>query len=161
MGSRHFEGTRYVQNFETRLPINAASVEWSPQLCRRPNFENPNKISLAVIRQLQISNIRIDKTGALLQTLLQCKSNKCYTFRVCVCSLRYPACNAHAPYCHLWYIRLYNIFPHYLINSTIFEKKFIGHKMCVLIFSSLFVWNISHFKKNWETYDHICILVST
>jgi hypothetical protein len=21
---------------------------------------------------------------------------------VCVCSLRYPECNAHAPYCHLW-----------------------------------------------------------
>jgi len=20
---------------------------------------------------------------------------------VCICSLRYPACNAHAPYCHL------------------------------------------------------------
>jgi len=21
---------------------------------------------------------------------------------VCICGLRYPACNAHAPYCHLW-----------------------------------------------------------
>jgi hypothetical protein len=43
--------------------------------------------------------------------------------RVCVCSLKYPACNAHAPYCHLWPTRLYKIFPHYLINGTIFEKK--------------------------------------
>jgi len=29
-------------------------------------------------------------------------SNTCYILWVCVCSLRYPACNAHAPYCHLW-----------------------------------------------------------
>jgi len=32
-----------------------------------------------------------------------------------VSSLRYPACNAHVPYCHLWPAWLYNIFPHYLI----------------------------------------------
>jgi hypothetical protein len=54
---------------------------------------------------------------------------------VCVCILRYPACNAHAPYCHLWPDRLYNIFPYYLINGTIFEikNKFTERKMCVLI----------------------------
>jgi len=33
---------------------------------------------------------------------------------VCICSLRDPACNAHAPYCHLWPLLLY-IFIHYLI----------------------------------------------
>jgi len=41
-----------------------------------------------------------------VQPLLQCKSYKYYTFWVCVCSLRYPAYNAHAPYCHLWPARL-------------------------------------------------------
>jgi len=41
-----------------------------------------------------------------------------------VCSsLGHPACNAHAPYCHLWPVRIYNIFPHYFINGMIFEKK--------------------------------------
>jgi hypothetical protein len=29
-----------------------------------------------------------------------------------------------------------------------FQKKVIEHKMCVLIFSTTFVWNISHPKKN-------------
>jgi len=29
-------------------------------------------------------------------------SNKCYILWVCVCSPRYPASNAHAPYFHLW-----------------------------------------------------------
>jgi len=42
---------------------------------------------------------------------------------VCVCSLSYPARNAHALYCHLCSALLYNIFPHNLLNGTIFEKK--------------------------------------
>jgi hypothetical protein len=42
---------------------------------------------------------------------------------VCACSISYPARNAHTPYCHLWPISLYHIFPHYLINGKIFEWK--------------------------------------
>jgi hypothetical protein len=52
---------------------------------------------------------------------------------VCICSLRYPACNAHAPYCHLWPAPLYNIFPHFLIYG-IFSKKLLKTK-CVFRFS--------------------------
>ena len=41
---------------------------------------------------------------------------------MCVYSPRYPVCNAHAPYCHLWPARaLQYFFPHFLINGTIFE----------------------------------------
>ena len=73
---------------------------------------------------------------------------------MCVCSLRYLACNAHVPYYHLRPVRVYHIFPHYLINGTIFEKKtFIEHKMYVLIFSTTFVWHISHSKKNGARYN--------
>jgi len=73
---------------------------------------------------------------------------------VCICSHRYPAYNAHASYCHLWPAPLYNIFPHFLINGTIFEKeKVTEHKICVLIFSIMFVCNISNSKKKWERYD--------
>jgi len=60
------------------------------------------------------------------------------TYSVCVCSLRYPACSAHVPYCHMWPAQLYIIFPHSLINGTIFKKKVIENKMCVLIFSITF-----------------------
>jgi len=49
---------------------------------------------------------------------------------VCVCGLWYPTWNTHAPYCHLWPAALYNIFPHYLTNGTIFKKKVIDLKMC-------------------------------
>jgi len=44
-----------------------------------------------------------------------------YKLWVCVCSLRCPVWNAHAPYCHLWLDLQY--FPHYLINGTILDKK--------------------------------------
>ena len=47
---------------------------------------------------------------------------------------RYPARNAHAPYCHLLPEPLYDIFPHYLINGTILEKQLLNTK-CVLRFS--------------------------
>jgi hypothetical protein len=66
---------------------------------------------------------------------------------VWICSLRYPACNAHAPYCHLWPTPLYNIFPNYLLNSRMFEEKTLLGTKCVLIFGTIFVWNISRSRK--------------
>jgi hypothetical protein len=55
-----------------------------------------------------------------------------------------------ALYC-LWPVWLYT-FPHYLIIGMIVRKKVIEHKMCVLISSTIFVWNISHSKRwVWET----------
>jgi len=68
-----------------------------------------------------------------------------YIFWLCACSLRYPACNAHAPYCHLWPVRAYYIFAHYLINGTNIK--------CVLIFSTNYVWNISNSKRKWARYS--------
>jgi len=36
-----------------------------------------------------------------------------------------PACKAHAPYCYVWHVRLYNIFP---LKSRISKQTFIEHK---------------------------------
>ena len=52
---------------------------------------------------------------------------------VCVCNVRYPVRNAHAPYFHLWILWMCNIFPHYLTNCTIFETKLLDTK-CVFLF---------------------------
>ena len=41
----------------------------------------------------------------------------------CVCSLSYPTCNAHAPYCHPWPVRFCYIFSDYVIKGTIFGKN--------------------------------------
>jgi hypothetical protein len=59
------------------------------------------------------------------------KSNIYYIFWGGVCSLRYPACNAHTSYCHQWSVRPYHIFPHYLINSRIFGKKMLLNIKCL------------------------------
>jgi hypothetical protein len=76
------------------------------------------------------NNITVHRTGnvheiaqwdVLMQTLLQWKNSKYYIFWVCVYSIRYPACNAYAPYCHLRPALpccSYNISPHYLTNGT-------------------------------------------
>jgi hypothetical protein len=61
--------------------------------------------------------------STLVQSLMQGKSNHYYIFCGRVFSYRYPACNALAPYCHLWTLWLYNIFPHYLIKNMIFKKS--------------------------------------
>jgi len=68
---------------------------------------------------------------------------KSISYSDCVCSLRYPANKAHAPYRHLWPLWLCHISPNYLINGTIFGKIFLNIK-CVLSFSTMFVSNISH-----------------
>jgi len=64
-----------------------------------------------------VTMMRVHVTNVPVEKLLV------YIFCVCVFSLRYPARNAHAPYCHLWPVQLYQIFPQYLINKTIFRKK--------------------------------------
>jgi hypothetical protein len=64
-------------------------------------------------------------SGAFAKTLMMWKSNKCYIFWACVCSLSYPAYNAHAPHYIVIPVAC-SIFPHYYISSTIFRKRFLG-----------------------------------
>ena len=86
-------------------------------------------------------------------------SNKDHIVSVYVCSLRHPSCNAHAPYCHLCPAPLYNIFPTFSHKRHDFREKVTENKMCVLIFCTTFVWNISHSEKNLARYDKNCISV--
>ena len=50
-------------------------------------------------------------------------------------------------YCHLWPIWLYHISYRSSQKHYYFWKRFTEYKMCILI-STLFVCNISHYKKN-------------
>jgi len=78
---------------------------------------------------------------------------------VCVCTLRYLACNAHAPYCRLWLAGLYHIFTLYLINRTIFEKRKLFERKCVLLFSLQIVSEIFLTLRKTERYGQKCVLV--
>jgi hypothetical protein len=40
-------------------------------------------------------------------------------------------------YCHGWPVRLYHIYPHYFIKDTVFGRKVVKRKICVLIFSTV------------------------
>jgi len=51
--------------------------------------------------------------------------------------IQHAMCMCHIAVCGL--TLFYNIFPHYLTNGTIFGKKVIEQKMCVLSFSITFV----------------------
>ena len=69
-----------------------------------------------------------------MQWLLQWNNSNYYILWVCVCVLKYPAWNSHAPYCHLWPVRLYPICLHYPANDMIFDKTLLSIKY-VLWFS--------------------------
>ena len=80
--------------------------------------------------------------------MLPRKSNKYYTFwekeRVYYIVIRLS----------VW---LYHIFPHCLIYGPIFRvKNVIEPKMCALILSTTFVWNISYSENNSARYRHKC-----
>ena len=96
--------------------------------------DNLTNLTHKTLKSLHTNKTRIlqynIKRRCVRETIVSWKSNEYYITWVCVCSIRYPAYIAQAPYCHLWPARFYNIFPHYLINSVIFGKKSIEHKMC-------------------------------
>jgi len=104
-------------------------------------YNNRKNVHINIrLKRVRVTTIAIEK--------------RCYLFWVCVCSLSYPACNAHSPYCRLWPAWLYSIFPHYLKKGTIFGGGGELRKVkCLLIFSTTFVWNISHCKKDWARFD--------
>jgi hypothetical protein len=49
-------------------------------------------------------------------------------FDCVIFSFMYPACNAHAPYCHQWLAVFYKIPPDILVNGTNFEGKILNLK---------------------------------
>jgi hypothetical protein len=96
---------------------------------------------------------------AFMQPLLLLRrSNKYYILWECDCSLRCPACNAHALYCRLWPAQLHKIFPHDLMNGTVFANV-TEYEMCVFISSTTFSEKNSHSRKNSTRYDQKYILV--
>jgi len=92
-------------------------------------------------------------------TILPVENIKYYISLVCVCSLRYLACNVHAAMLSSMAcppLQYFSRLPH---NRHDFRKTLLNIK-CVFWFSLNFIWNISYSNKNWARYDQIHILVS-
>jgi hypothetical protein len=89
--------------------------------------------------------------GTYNVTLSHRKTND-YYIQMRVCSLIYPASNAHAlySYCHRWPARFYTVFT-LSHKDTIFEKK-VTYKMPILIFYTYFIRKIFHSKRKSARY---------
>jgi len=97
--------------------------------------------------------------------LLQCKTNKYFTFWVCVCVCVCVCVSVALVMQHTMHMRHIvicgpsgsTIIFHIMLYKAQFSKKnVIGHEKCNSIFSTNLVWNIPHCKKNCVRCDHKC-----
>ena len=102
-----------------------------------------------ILRRVSATTVAVEKQWVL------------HNVSVCICSLRYPTSNAHAPYCHLPPAPPLQYFVTLSRKWNDFLKTVTEHKMCVLIFSTNFVRNISHSNKNWARFDKKFVSVFT
>ena len=79
--------------------------------------------------------------------------NKLWGFWVLVCSEYFFL---FVSYLQAWSLEY---FPTLSLKARSSKEKVAEYKMCVLIFSTTFVWNISHSKKKWARCGKKCILV--
>jgi hypothetical protein len=98
-----------------------------------------------------------------VQPLLQGKNRNYYKLCVCVfvaLGIKHAMLQSHIFICGLPALQY---FPHIAHERHGFrrrrKKKVMGHKMCVLIFSTTLVKEILHYKKNWPRNDHNWISV--
>jgi len=68
-------------------------------------------------------------------------------------------CACAVLYCHLWPPRVYHIFSTLSQTRHDFRGKVIKYLVCVLIFSTTFFWNISHYWENSTRYYRKCTYV--
>jgi hypothetical protein len=99
---------------------------------------------------ITVKRVRVDIVALKKQKVLHI---------LCVCSLNYPACKAHALYYTVIWGLSGSTFCHInLINGT-FSGKMSLKKICVSIFFTNFARNVSHSKKNSTRYYHKCTQV--
>jgi hypothetical protein len=113
----------------------------------------------------KIGDVRITyHWGAFARLSLPWENNTHYELSAYVCNLSYPARNAHAPYCHLWPVRLYRIFSHYIINGTILggggDGKVIEHKTVTELSVVTIWWGKFSQKHNYKYMAKLCYLLA-
>jgi hypothetical protein len=85
----------------------------------------------AVTKWRNIASLRYERCRqSTTMNIKACSCNHCCSGKEIIiayceymCNLSYPACNAHAPYCHLWPVRFYSMFTQYFINARFYIRK--------------------------------------
>jgi len=106
-----------------------------------------------------IRHIVLSFVSCLVLSYFHTLSSMQSTFAILYCHLcpvwfyriftHYPACKVHSPYCTVICVLSGSIvFSHFIAQTTQFSGKVVEHKMCVLIFLTIFVRNTSHCTKN-------------
>jgi hypothetical protein len=95
---------------------------------------------------------------SLRETIVAMESNKYYIFWVCVCICALIIQHAECIHCIIL-SSVYSVVVPYFSTLSHFPKKVTERKMCVLFFSTYFVWNISHSKKNSARFYDKCTYV--
>jgi hypothetical protein len=125
-------------------------VTWGVSWCHTFSW-TPNS-AFCVIGIIQYRQCTYNVTLRRVRTINE--KHKYYVFWVC--SLCCAACNANAPYCHLWPAPFYNIFSNLSHKRHDFRKNVTEYKMCVVISSTNLVRNIFHSVKNLARYEQKC-----
>ena len=104
-------------------------------------------------------NVRINVTLRRVRATTVAVEKQYYIglFWVTECSHSYPVCNALAPYCHLWPVRLYSIFAHYVINGRILENSYWTQNVCFDFLHNICMKRFFILRRTEQ--DQKCILV--
>ena len=134
-----FRATSCSSSGESIVSIHLVYVT----LCRWPFvYRSASSLPICTRNESCISFVTLRNSHVTMHGPVNIKFNTYYLFWVSICSFRYPACNAHAPYCRLWAVRLYNIFlisSHKLHDFRKKKKKRLLNVKRVFWFSLQFV----------------------
>jgi hypothetical protein len=124
--------------------VEGLNCDWAPAIS-----------SLALFNKTR--NVRItSQWHAFAQLFLRWK-NKCYIFWVCVCSLRYPAYNARAPYYHLWPDRPCNICLRIRNKTHDFLLKNVEYNEFFDLLCNFYLKQFSFEEELNEIWENVCI----
>jgi len=139
---------------EPRNSAGSRNIEVSVTLCMAYSHCETNPMQNGRIIHNRRGNARLRyHSGTFVQPMLLWKSNEYYIFRECAFV---AIVIRHAMRCPILssVTCLSRTYISTLSHSRYdFREKVTERKMFVLIFSTGFVWNISHSKKNWARYD--------
>jgi hypothetical protein len=105
----------FINSYVTFITLTAVFLYPLPFLVQLATEKGPS--------QRDASQARYVKLDAEVRSCNHCCGGKAISVRQLECVFVALGIKHAMPYCHLWPASVYNIYSHYLITGTIFEKK--------------------------------------